>query len=206
MVGMSRLVIALFVGGTLGLLYRMSLPQPLFPPKPIARPAGMVVAPDPPVQKNLHSAPTISYQDAQLQPLAEYSFEARLLFITWYSDRGAKYSPVDLSITWGMMSDSANLDLLEWSASSRFVNYRWPDQPPIPIAEIKPRVANVHILPATPDLITRIAKLRPGNRVRARGMLVNLRGPNFMWNTSTSREDDGDGACELLYLTEISSD
>ncbi len=204
---MSRLVIALFVAGTLGMLYRMTLPQPLFPPRAVQRPPGLVVAPDPPKQKALRGASPISYNDAQLEPQAEYSFEARLLFVTWYnSDRGAKYSPVDLSISWGMMSDSANLDLLEWSAGTRFLNYRWPAQPPIPLADIKPRVANVHILPASPDLLKRIAKLRPGSLVRASGLLVNLKAGNYTWNSSLTRDDDGDGACELLYLTAISSD
>lgn len=40
--------------------------------------------------------------------------------------------------------------------------------------------------------------------MRVRGLLVNARRDDgFYWNSSLSREDDGPGACELVWVEEI---
>ncbi len=36
------------------------------------------------------------------------------------------------------------------------------------------------------------------------GYLVDVRGPNgFRWNTSLSRNDTGDGACEIMWIESL---
>lgn len=189
----------------LGLAYRVSQPGPLFPPSPIPQAAGQVIAPDPPVQRLIPQASPQTYLDLELQPLAEFEFDARLLSLAWYSQgTEANYSPVDIGIAWGAMSDSANIDALDWSHGSRFLNYRYASQPPIPQHELDRLIANLHVLPASENVLRKIEQLRPGQRIVGRGILVAAtREDGWRWNSSLSREDTGAGACELLLLSDI---
>jgi len=204
---MTRLVAWLIGLSLLGLVLQASRPGPLFPPSTIAQPAGLIVAANPPVQRALTGSAPQTFDDLSLQPLAEFAFDARLISLAWYSSGAeARYSPVDLGIGWERMSDSANIDALDWRHGSRFLNYRFSDQPPIPQSEIDRSVANLHILPASDSVLKQIERLRPGQRIVGRGLLVNARrADGWYWNTSLTRDDTGAGACELLLLTDIAT-
>jgi hypothetical protein len=41
--------------------------------------------------------------------------------------------------------------------------------------------------------------------VRLQGWLVQAQRENYVWRSSTTREDSGGGACELIYVCAISS-
>jgi hypothetical protein len=102
------------------------------------------------------------------------------------------------------MSDQAVLDHLDISQSNRFFFYQWSDEPPIPSDEIVCSAANVHVISANRTVANAVSKLRAGQLVAMRGYLVNVSGPEgFHWNTSLSRDDSGDGACEVFYVQEI---
>jgi hypothetical protein len=61
--------------------------------------------------------------------------------------------------------------------------------------------AQMHLIPATKDLDRRIRRLRPGQIATLGGFLVDVRGPRgFTWNTSLTRNDTGDGACEIVWV------
>ena len=201
----SRTGLVLFVIASLAMIDRVRQPEPFLPVRSLSQPPGLIVAKDPPTQKAIVSGSKIRYQDAQLQPMADFSFEARLLSTKWYRfDSSARFSPVDLGISWGKMSDSLNIDALTWRQGGRFLSYRYENEPPIPQSEIMSLVANIHVLPANPNVLRQIAKLRPGQRIVGRGQLVNLTSPDgFTWNSSLTRDDDGGGACELLYLSDV---
>jgi hypothetical protein len=50
-----------------------------------------------------------------------------------------------------------------------------------------------------------VKKLRPGQIVTIGGYLVDVRGPNgFTWNTSLTRGDTGNGACEIVWVESLS--
>ncbi len=50
----------------------------------------------------------------------------------------------------------------------------------------------------------RLQEIRRGHIVHARGYLVDAdHESGFRWQTSLSREDTGDGACELFYVERI---
>mgnify|MGYP001331280339 CR=1 FL=1 len=188
-----------------GLLWQISLPGPLFPPIPLERPAGMIVATDPPSQRMLDAAPLQTYHDLSLQPLAEFEFDARLISLAWYGyGAEARYSPVDLGISWGRMSDSAHLDALEWRHGGRFLNYRYAQAPPVPREELDRSIANLHVLPETEAVLRQIEGLRPGQRIAGRGVLVAAqRSDGWRWTSSLRRDDTGAGACELILLSEV---
>lgn len=183
---MSRALVWLIGLGLLGMLLHISQPGPVFPRSPVMQPAGVIVAPSPPVQRALPAASAQGYHDLTLQPLATFEFDARLISLAWYS-RGteADYSPVDLGISWGPMSDSANIDALTWAHDSRFLTYRYADRPPIPQAELDRSIANLHVLPASDAVLDKIEHGGPGNASLAAGCWSTPRAP--MAGTGTPR-------------------
>jgi hypothetical protein len=139
--------------------------------------------------------------------VAEYQLKGRVLGTKRYrSGFGAKLVPIDIAVGWGKMSDQKILDQFELSMSNRFFFYKWEDQPAIPPDEIKVSAANNHIIAATPEVKKVVRSLVPGHIVTMKGYLVNASGPNgATWNSSTTRDDTGNGACEVFYVTEASA-
>jgi hypothetical protein len=174
----------------------------------VDRPPG-IVAPDEPRQVNLDDSPSFELKGYTFIKRAKYDITARLLRKEIYRlDGGAGLAPVDLGVGWGPLSDSAMLDQLEFSQMGRF--FYWAPRKadfPLPIPVLISHLAQMHMIPATKDIETRLKKLRPGQIVTASGYLVDVRGPGrFTWNTSLSRTDTGNGACELFWVEALDTD
>jgi hypothetical protein len=144
--------------------------------------------------------------DARVLPQAGFSIDARVLSREDYHfGREADYAPTDLALGWGRMRDDAVLERLDISQSSRWYHYRWSGEPPIPPHEIVRSSANMHIIPADERVADALDRVRPGDRVRIDGWLVNVEaGDGWRWRSSLTREDSGGGACELVYACAIS--
>jgi len=169
--------------------------------RPVGHPSGVLVAADP-VQSALDTtARPLARGPYQITPLQSFSLSARVLSKERYRfDAGADLAPVDLALGWGRMSDQAILDAFDISQSGRF--YFWHvKQFPIPRREIETHSANMHMIPATDDIERRLVRVRAGQIVTLAGYLVEARGPNgWRWRSSLTREDTGDGACELVWV------
>ena len=148
------------------------------------------------------SQPPFLLQAATLTPLAGFSVQARVLSREDYRmGREAELSPTDLALGWGRMRDDAVLARLDISQSGRFYRYRWQDAPPLPPAEIVRSSANMHLIPADATVAETLQDVREGDRVRIQGWLVEARAADgWHWRSSTTREDSGAGACELIYV------
>ncbi|MFC5570009.1 hypothetical protein ACFPN1_08060 [Lysobacter yangpyeongensis] len=142
---------------------------------------------------------------ATLTPLAGFSIDARVLSRRDYrSDREAGLAPVDFALGWGRMRDDAVLARLTITQSSRWYHYRYGGEPPIPQAEIDRSAANMHLIPGSTEIAAELRKVDAGERVRIDGWLVEAQAPDgWHWRSSTSREDTGAGACELIYVCAV---
>lgn len=171
---------------------------------PVMRAPGVLVTAAP-RQEATDAASPFALGQFTLKPLARFSFEARVLLVSRYRwDTESALAPYDLGIGWQRMSDTAVIEQLGLTQSSRFMFWRWRDVPPIPEAEITRSAANIHVIPANSVIERQLAQLRPGQIVNARGLLVEAtRGDGWHWRSSLSREDSGNGACELMYLESI---
>jgi hypothetical protein len=138
----------------------------------------------------------------QLEALANFEIKARVLGKETYQfDRGAELVPVDLALGWGRMSDSAVIDKLSVTQGGRFYRYRWEDAPPIPPNEIISHSANMHLIPTSPTIEKKMKQVRPGQIVHITGQLVEARAPDgAVWRSSLTRDDSGNGACELIRV------
>lgn len=173
--------------------------------RPVSHPAGVLV-PEQPEQVLVaaEGRRPIKMKDSVAEPLATYKIRARVLSKQRYRfDHGAKVSPIDLALGWGPMSDTAVLDQLSISQDHRFYFLRW-QQPPINEKDMMLNSANVHIIPANDYIKDQVLSLRIGQIVELRGSLVVVSGKDGgEWKSSLSREDSGAGACELMYVNQV---
>ena len=142
---------------------------------------------------------------AALKPLAGFSIDARVLSREDYRlGREAELSPTDLALGWQRMREDAVLSQLQISQSSRWYNYRWRDQPPLPSSEIARSSANMHMIPANDTVARALVDVRKDDHVRIDGWLVEATAADgWRWRSSTTREDSGGGACEVVYVCAI---
>jgi len=199
---LARVLAILLVLGTLGAWHWWSSERP------VHRPPG-ILAPEEPAQVNLDPPQPFEAKGYTLIKRARFDITARLLRKERYRvDAEAALAPFDLGVGWGPLSDSAILDQLEFSQMGRFFYWtpKGADFPLTPQVAIT-HLAQIHVIPASANVSTRLSDLRPGQVVSAHGYLVDVRGPKgFVWNTSLRRDDTGGGACEILWAEAIESD
>ena len=142
-----------------------------------------------------------------IEPLAGFSIEARVLGREDYRfDQGASLVPTDLALGWNAMAKPEVYRRLDISQSGRWYHYRWgSDGPPLPLDEIIRSSANMHLIPANEGVAAALARVKPDQTVRLQGWLVEARRDDYVWRSSTSRDDSGAGACELIYVCALSS-
>lgn len=145
------------------------------------------------------------FDDFELTQRASFNVQARVLSRRDYHlDPGAAIAPTDLALGWGPMSDQAILDQMEVSQSGRWFNLRWGETPSIPEHEIMSHASNMHIIPANDYVGDVLDSVREGQIVQLQGYLVDVAASDgFRWNTSLSRTDTGNGACELFYVERL---
>ena len=161
-----------------------------------------VIAAAAPLQSELEgAAPKLSKPGYEIQPLARFELEARVLGVERYRfDRGADLSPMDFALGWGRMSDTSVLDRIEISQDGRFYFWRTPEYP-IPRGEIEVSSANMHMVPANERVARQLKSVRRGHVVRLAGYLIEALGSDgWRWKSSLSRADTGRGACELIWV------
>jgi hypothetical protein len=176
--------------------------------RPVHRAPG-VIAPDEPAQINLDPAEPFAAKGYTFIKRARFDMTVRLLRKERYrTDAESGLAPFDLGVGWGEASDSAILDQLSFSQMGRF--FYWQpkrDSFPLSPAALNRHVAQLHAIPATDDVASQLEHLRPGQLITAHGYLVDVRGPHgFVWNTSMTREDTGDGACEIFWVEALQTD
>jgi len=177
----------------------------LFWPAGAVRTGPGVLAPDDPVQAACEPQ-SWEVNGYKLSALASFSMKARVLSTErYYFDRGSDLVPQDVAFGWGQMSDKRILDQLTIRQSGRF--YFWSCQEfPISRGNIETHSANMHLIPADASVRDTDLSLRPGQVVSLEGYLVRadaLKG-DWHWMSSLTRNDTGDGACELVYVQRMS--
>ncbi len=166
----------------------------------------------PPQQLEILNKTPINYQkgahDFQIHPLYKYILSGRVLSKKRYT-RGwnSKLSKYDLAIGWGDMAKLEILKKIKIKQILRFFTYRYNYDFPLTPEYINTHSSNNHIIAASKNIEKVLWLLKKKDIVRISGFLVNITGKykerNVVWKTSTERDDSGDGACEIIYVTEI---
>jgi len=140
-----------------------------------------------------------------LTPQAAYSISGQIVSRQRYL-RGfmSKLSPWDYAIAWG--DTDKYLHRVEFRQMVRFCLFKPRRGMNVDFAYVQTHISNNHLIPANANIRKALSKAHRGDKVQIRGMLVNVigsdkNGRNSTWNTSLSRADGGNGACEIVYIT-----
>jgi hypothetical protein len=139
-----------------------------------------------------------------LDPRASFAVSAVVASDEHYRfDDGAFLVPVDLVMTWGKLPEEPYKSQVSYGQITRYYFWR-TEHAELGLDYIKTHSANMHMIPADDNVRRALLAAGSGDAVRVRGLLVNARrADGFHWRTSTTREDDGPGACELVWVEEM---
>jgi hypothetical protein len=63
----------------------------------------------------------------------------------------------------------------------------------------------MHFIPASPEVEEKLKKIKKNDQVKFKGYLVKVEAQDgWRWTSSTTRNDTGGGACELVLVEDIS--
>jgi hypothetical protein len=168
-------------------------------------PPGVLVASDP-QQVNIKEPRPWMKGKKVFVPLAQFSLRARVVSKERYRfDAGADICPVDLVLGWGPMSDQSILDKLDITQHyRRFVMTPLSDAPPLSLSVLMAHCANMHMIPANDEVEDALKAVRAGEIVELRGYLVGIQeGGQWTWVSSLTRNDMGDGSCEVIWVEQL---
>jgi hypothetical protein len=140
-----------------------------------------------------------------IKPLARYRVKAVVLSAKhYYLGRESSLSPVDLALGWGPMSQPEVINKLDISQDFRWYNYRWKDEPPIPVKEIVANSANTHCIPEDVIVKRKLMDIKRHDLVDMEGYLVRVeKEDGWRWVSSLTRNDSGAGSCEVFVVTSV---
>ena len=162
-----------------------------------------VLAPDPPAQRLINAGAPFTHADYTLTPRARFDATARVLAAERYRlDAGAALMPRDIAFGWASMSDTTALERVKISQSGRFAFWRTEQRPSdADMQAINTSIANMHLIPANDRVRDAILRARVGQVIAFSGQLVDVRSSTgWSINTSLTRDDNGPGACEVVYV------
>ena len=124
------------------------------------------------------------------------------------------YVPRDVCLVWGNLKDSlSDPDIRYWQNNRHcYISYQNQELDEYSHRNNSPfiskysslKMSNNHIIPANKDIRNQILGLNRGDKVRLVGYLVNVYTQHQgNINSSFSRYDAGDGACEVIFVTKV---
>ncbi len=160
-----------------------------------------------PVQINLAEVETITIPgeagDVELSLLAEYEIGGVLKGKKKYSDYPSQVSKYDIALAWGDLNKEEIDEHISYSQSGRWYYYRHSRDKLVSESYIANHSANMHLIHKDKAVLNKIKRIRENQYVRLEGYLVNVNFKDGPWKTSLFRTDTGDGACEIIYVTNV---
>lgn len=149
---------------------------------------------------------------AHLVSNSSYSISARVESAKAYNDNISDTIPYDVLLAWGTMADASVYDRLDWSQNNRqgsvSGNLGGMNGADVSSDYVVKHVSNNHLIPASNRIREALATIQPGDLVKIDGRLVDVRvqmndNRILTVQTSKSRSDQGDGACEIIFVERI---
>jgi len=110
----------------------------------------------------------------------------------------------DVCVIWGRNIETGVYKRMRFRNRDFTCYYRYPDRETGELFT-ENALSNNHLLPADPLVADSVLKARKGDQVRFKGWLVSygIKGTPYARRSSTVRNDRGNGACEVVYVTEF---
>jgi len=141
-----------------------------------------------------------TYKGFNFVPKASYHIRARVVLAARHGRVMGDMdllAPVDLSVVWGKLSDTALLKHYSFTHSYRIV-FPASNNPPMSWKEFGPLFANMHVIPANAAARKTLLSLGTDDIVTLDGYLVNVYSEDgASWEGSLTRDDHG---CEVMWV------
>ncbi len=110
----------------------------------------------------------------------------------------------DICVIWGKNVATGVYKRMTFRNRDFTCFYRYPDRETGELFS-ENALSNNHLLPADPGVAAAVKRARTGDQVRFKGWLVSygVKGAPYARGSSTVRNDRGNGACEVVYVTEF---
>jgi hypothetical protein len=171
-----------------------------------------------PVQRSLGSKParqqvTVAGIDYVIDPKFEYDITGLVVSrhdtsVWWnylHEQNKDKLNVADLCLTWGKNLSTGVYRELIYRSGQFTCEIGAKTQATMDRTTLN-QLSNNHVLASDPILAKKLRSIRPGDQIRMTGVLADYgrTGPGgFMRATSVTRDDHGNGACEMLLVTEV---
>lgn len=164
------------------------------------------------------AAPIATDHGSTLLPVARFETRGRVLNIERFKPHqslvnwvpGLRPATHDIGLGYGPMSDSANVERFDFAHEGVSHGLRALFARPRgamtrqEFDALAPHITNVHVIPAGPAVYAQLRRVRHGELVTLRGLLVNVReADGRVASTSTT---PGDRDCEIMWLEEVRID
>ena len=176
---------------------------------------GVKGAPDPVQEKASGGVEKqIGGYDMTISFLYSYDVSALVVHEENYDDGSVDgmLAPKDVALAWGKVAEYNDRIDFGWSQSGRWYYWYVNDSSVLgPVGGedgVSTHSANTHLIPADSSVREDVMRIKQGDYVRLQGYLVNIDGTKkdgstYWWYSSTTREDTGDGACEVMYVKKV---
>lgn len=154
-----------------------------------------------PVQQPL-SMPAFSFYDSTLIPRQSFAVTARVLAVKQYRSETSHVMPFDVALGWKDMSEDEVLrDVKIWQGERRY--YYQTTGKGATVSTVAHQSSNMHLIPSSSRIFEQLEDLKPHDKIELHGILVDVRFPWGTIRTSTQRKDMWDGACEIVWVTDL---
>ena len=169
-----------------------------------------------PKQTKAQGNTTISKDNykADITYLAKYEISGKVVEVHDYTGDsiGDLISPRDVGICWGFLAED-KYQIKTVTGKARHLNYTITNRDigyyiNKILGRVNSHISNNHLVPSDKNTSKLINKIQVNDFITLEGYLVNVyaeapSGKTISWESSLSRNDVGDGACELLYVTNV---
>ena len=159
-----------------------------------------------PIQINLSKPENITIyrdKDIQLSLLAEYTVHGIVKGHKRYSDDLSPLSRYDVALAWGDLNKEEIDKSIRYSQNGRWYTFLAEADSQVDSQYISNHSSNIHLIHKDSTILDKISKIGKNDYIRLKGYLVNVHFENSPWETSLSRADTGNGACEIMYVTSV---
>lgn len=151
--------------------------------------------------------------DYTVRPLADYEIHGLVVsrhhtdaWWDWiHAASNDHLNVVDLCVVWGANAADGAYEKMKFS-SGQFVCYVSTDDSSVWQPRYVRALSNNHLLTDNARIARALRNVRVGDQIRLSGQLVEYshqHGFAFTRGTSLTRDDQGDGACETLFVREV---
>lgn len=166
-----------------------------------------------PYKESLKTKIKLPHTEAMIKPQASYKISARVIAKSRILGDGvSELVPYDVGLVWGDLMKDKNYRKITFHQYQRWVTWQVSAKTmqEIGYLDIPKHVSNNHLIPANKNILDGIRKIKKYDKIYLEGYLVYCditykKSPLFQYNSSLSREDTGDHACEIFYVTKIIS-